>query len=79
MSSSKVLLERMIASANLMNSNVVEGDKFKYKMNEQLLNYVAEIATDMGLVVHIFWQRDGQICGVQCGKESKQAVIYECL
>lgn len=77
MNSSKVLLGRLINAANLMNCNVADNDKVKYKNNEKLFNYTAEIATDMGLNVKITWLKDGQISGIQCGREVEQAVIYE--
>lgn len=76
MNNSKILLARMINSANNMNQCIKNRNEAEYKKHEELLNFAAEIATDMGFEVHVHWQADGQIGGIQCGKSQELAVIY---
>lgn len=77
MNNSKILLARMINSANKMNHCIKHSNEAEYKKHEELLNFAAEIATDMGFEVHVHWRPDGQIDGIQCGKSNELAAIYE--
>ena len=77
MSNSKVFLDRLINFANRMNTAIKEKNKAEYDHAEGILDFTAELATDMGHKVHIDWRSDGQIESVQIGKEKAQAIFYE--
>lgn len=77
MKSSEVFLTRLLNFANRMNNDLKTGNKADYEHAEGVLNFTAELATDMGHEVHIFWQSDGQITGVQVGKLKGQAIVNE--
>ena len=74
---SKRLAKRLAAIACKMNHDIRYMHKDIYKQDEQLLDFAAEIATDMGFEVHVIWRRDGQIEAVTVGNTREEVLCGE--